>query len=398
MVIHYSYLVLFLGIISFIVVLAVYPLVLRIARVKKIYDNPDERKLQREPIPLLGGLAIFIGIFFGFTIVLSMWFKWQSLFMLVAIFFLMCIGIWDDRKNLSPTLRFIMEIFIVTGLILVSGNMVDEFGGVFGIYKLNLWIAYPLSVIAGVGIINSINLIDGIDGYSSGYIFMICLIFGLVFLFSHIYALASICFISAGAIMPFYIHNVFGKKTKMYIGDGGTLMLGTLITSLTFSLLRHDSLCYNIAEKHNIGLIAFSLAILSIPVFDTLRVMTQRLINKKSPFYPDKNHLHHLFIDLGFSHVGTTFVILTINILIILAWFVSWLLGGNPTIQLLVVIISGFISTFVLYPYMKVQKRRNTALYNIVHKYAELSHVGNSKFWLWMQKLTDGDLFAAGKY
>ena len=395
--VHYVWLALALALIAAIVSHLVYPFVLRIARVRHFYDNPDARKLQREPVPVLGGPVVFAGICVGTMIVLTLWFDTKPLIMLGGMAILMAVGMWDDKRGLNSLLRFGIEILVVVTLILVSGNMIDQFGGVFGLYQLPVAAAMPISIIAGVGIINAINLIDGVDGYSSGYIMLASILFSVLFTAARIYGLAFTCAIVAGALLPFFLHNVFGQKTKMFIGDGGTLMLGTLMTSLVFSVLRHQSMCYPWAQQHNIGLVAFCLAVLAIPVMDTLRVMTRRILHGTSPFHADKTHLHHLFVDMQFSHVGATLALLTIEILIMLSWLLAWLLGGSAMTQLLVVILVGGTLTCILYPFMRWHQRRDSALWQAACRLGRRTHIEGSAFWNWMQKAVDGDLFAEGK-
>ena len=395
-IIHYVWLSLVLAFVSFIVSYWVYPLALRMARVWKFYDNPDARKLQRKPVPVLGRPVVYMGILLGTIIVATMMFSWKPIVMLGGMFALMCVGMVDDKKGLNAILRFVIEIAVVSGVILLSGNMIDQFSGALGLYQLQWYVAFSLSVVAGVGIINSINLIDGVDGYSSGYICMACLMFGVLFLEAQIYGLGFTCFITAGAVLPFFLHNVFGKKTKMFMGDGGTLMLGTLMTSIVFSVLRKESMCTSLANEHNVGLVAVCLAILAIPVFDTLRVMASRILKGYSPFKADKTHLHHLFVDMGFSHVWTTFTILCLDFFIVLGWFLTWLIGVPPTWQLLVVVLLGFLTTFVFYPFMRWHERHHTTLWAKMCSFGKRTDMKDTAFWQWMQKFVDGDLFIDG--
>lgn len=394
--IHYVWLGIIMAIVAFIVSYAMYPTVLRAARVWKIYDNPDARKLQRYPIPVLGGVTVYFGIIISLSILLSIWFEIKIVLLMLAATCLLLVGVWDDKKKLSVAFRFLVEIAIVLVLVFVNGSMIDSFHGLWGVEKLPVWVAYVLSVITGVGLINSINLIDGVDGYSSGYSIMSCLMFALLFYVARIPGMAIICLVCTGALFPFFLHNVFGKKTKMFIGDGGTLMIGTLMTSFVFSILKNSSACTNL-YNHNINLIALTLAILCVPIFDTLRVMSMRMIRGKSPFKPDKTHLHHLFIDYGFSHVGTTINILCMNILVVLSWLISWVAGANLEIQLYVVILMGILITFVYYSIGRHLERKNNGTYRRLCNIAKKSHIEESRFAVWMQKLVDDELFSEGK-
>ena len=394
--IHYVWLGIIMAIVAFIVSYAMYPTVLRAARVWRIYDNPDARKLQRYPIPVLGGVTVYFGIVISLSILLSIWFEMKIVMLMLAATCLLLVGVWDDIKKLSVAFRFLVEIGVVLVLVFGNGSMIDSFHGLWGVEMLPLWLAYLLSIITGVGIINSINLIDGVDGYSSGYSIISCLMFALLFYVARIPGMAIICLVCTGGLLPFFLHNVFGKKTKMFIGDGGTLMIGTLMTSFVFSILKSSSACMHLYE-HRVNLIALTLAILCLPVFDTLRVMSIRMIRGNSPFKPDKTHLHHLFIDYGFSHVGTTIHILCLNILVVLIWLVSWVAGANIELQLYIVILMGVLITFVLYSVGRYLERKQSDVYRHICSYGAKSHIENGRFGIWMQKLVDDELFSDGK-
>lgn len=394
--IHYVWLGVVLFFVAFITVWMAFPSVLRMARVWKMYDNPDARKLQRKPVPVLGGVAVYIGILMGTAILLCIGYNKTLVLMLVAMTILLAVGVIDDRKNLPACLRFVLEIGVVAVIASVNGNIIDNLHGLWGVYELPTWVAYLLSIVAGVGIINAINLIDGVDGYSSGFAMMACLLFGIIYYLARVPGMAIVCLIVMGSVVPFFLHNVFGKKTKMFIGDGGTLMLGTLMTAFVFSILKEDSVCARL-ETTGFGLIPFCLAVLSVPVFDTLRVMFGRMLRRTSPFKPDKTHLHHLFIDLGFSHIGTTMVILLMDALVVAAQVAAWALGAGMEMQLYVVVALGILVTLGFYVFTNRQMRGGTMIYRAMQRQGRMSHIETTKFWEWMRKLVDDELFIEGR-
>ena len=159
--------------------------------------------------------------------------------------------------------------------------------------------AIPFSIFAGVGTINAVNMIDGVDGYSSGYAMLACLCFAIAFHASWTPGMVCLTMIAGGALLPFFLHNVFGIRSRMFIGDGGTLMLGMLLTALAFSALSSRVGIGQLGEE-GVCIPAFILAVGCIPIFDAVRVMFVRIIHGKSPMKADKSHLHHLFIDMGF--------------------------------------------------------------------------------------------------
>lgn len=337
-----------------------YPVIYRFAQKHKIVDNPNQRKLQKHPVPLLGGYAIALAMIMP-IIVSALTLDWTRWYITVVfIIFALIIGLLDDIYELSARMRFGVEIILVGLYILLSHSMIGNIYGLWGIEHMSLWIAVPLSIVAGVGIINSINLIDGIDGYSSGFGILGCSLFGIFFISIREWALASFMLIVAAAIVPFFCYNVFSKKKKMFIGDGGTLMIGAIMTVTIFHILSPNSIGTEFVQK-GMGLVAFCLAVVCIPVFDTVRVMCERILRRTSPFTADKTHLHHLFLEHQFSHLQTTFFILCINLLIVGIWYVSYRLALNIDIQLYIVVGLGILSTFGLSTYLRRKNKHKSS-------------------------------------
>ena len=357
--------ILITAIIAFVGTLWIHPKILKIAILKNIVDNPDARKLQRNPIPVLGGLAVFFGMIIGVCSSQAM-FNTPSVFMLMAAMLIMLyLGTIDDVLGLTPTMRFVIEILVVLWLIYVNEASISSLWGVFGINGIPAWVAVPLTVFAAVGIINAINLIDGVNGLSSGFCFMASVLFAIAFYLSGNEKMTIVAAAAAGAIVPFFLHNVFGNKTRMFIGDGGTLTIGIMMSMFVISILTKGSDSGALAKK-GFGLVPFTLSVLAIPVFDTLRVMSTRIMKGKSPFSPDKTHLHHMFIDIGFTHIGTTVSILTLNFLVVAVWFISCLIGAPVEIQLLIVLLMGISATFLFYMYAEKQlEKQGKGLQNL---------------------------------
>lgn len=212
----------------------------------------------------------------------------------------------DDIMGLSPRARLVIEVVTVLGLIYADGGCIDTFHGLWGIHDFSWWIAVPLTVFAGVGIINAVNMIDGVNGLSSSLCTTCFVLYGIVFMRAGDVANAVLAFSMAAALIPFMVHNIFGLKSRMFIGDAGTMVMGILMIWFTICLLRSDSPYSYYESANNVNLIAFALAVLCVPVFDTVRVISMRMLKKKSPFHPDKTHLHHVFINVGVSHFITT--------------------------------------------------------------------------------------------
>ena len=336
----------------------IYPIIYRYAQAKNIVDAPNHRKLQKKPIPLLGGVVIALAMIFP-TLIYDFYTTSGSLHVpILFVCMLLVVGVLDDIYNLSVVFRFVIEIAIVGLYIWITPEMINNLHGLWATQQIPITIALILSILAGVGIINSINLIDGIDGYSSGFGIVSCTLFAIVFLLSGNRLLGGMLIITAAAIIPFFCYNVFSTNKKMFIGDGGTLMIGAILTMAVFQLLSTESPCKEWVDK-DMGVVAFCLAVMCIPVFDTLRVMLERICRKVSPFAADKTHLHHLFLEHNMTHLQTTCTILVINLLIVGIWWLSWKLGASIDMQLYIVIALGILSTIGLGTILRKTKKNN---------------------------------------
>lgn len=373
---------------SFVGTLWMHPKILKIAILKNLVDNPDARKLQRNPVPVMGGIAVFFGIAIGLCSSQAMFNSANTFMLISAMLVMLYVGTIDDIIDLSPTIRFAIEIIVIAWLMYASSSSINCFWGLWGVSTIPQWVAYALTIFASVGIINAINLIDGVNGLSSGFCFMSSVLFAIFFYTTGDQVMTTLALSAAGAIIPFFLHNVFGQSTKMFIGDGGTLVIGTMMAMFVMNILDTNYGSTVLAAK-GMGLIPFTLAVLSIPVFDTLRVMSTRILNKKSPFHPDKTHLHHMFIDLGYSHIGTTISILTLNFLIVAIWFLSYKLGASIDVQLYIVVTISILSTFVLYWFAKRQIEHEGKCLKIFKAIAKVLHIEKKGIWYTVQRIID---------
>ena len=168
------YLILAVFLLAIVVAWLVYYPVVNYAKRHNIYDNPDARKLQRVPIPVLGGVVVFVGALVA-TCIACIFYDCSVLIPIeIAMLLMLVVGTWDDIKNLTPQFRLLVEVIVCVALIWVNDYSINDLHGLWGIDMLSPWIAYPLTVLTMVGIINAVNLIDGVDGLSSGICIMAC--------------------------------------------------------------------------------------------------------------------------------------------------------------------------------------------------------------------------------
>ena len=366
--------------VSFVTTALVYRHVLRICIEKDITDKPCSRKLQQAPVPVLGGVAVFIGMLAA-MIVGAIVSGISGLYPVACIMALMlCVGVADDILGLTPVSRLVLEIAAVLALIYTTGCCIGDFHGLWGIGQLPGWLAVCLTVFAGVGIINSVNLIDGVNGLCSGYCIFACTAFGVYSLLSGDSQTATLAFACIGALFPFLCHNVFGQTSKMFIGNGGTLLMGTVMVYFVISRIHGAEIPSEIP---------FTLAVLSIPVFDTVRVMGARMLKSRSPFSPDKGHLHHLLFSIHFSHVGTTLTEILFGATVTAAWWISKSLGATADVQLYIVMALGFCFTSGIYGLVEHIRKHCPKFFVAFCRLGDLTHFGHSRWWLKIRKVMD---------
>ena len=380
------------SVLAVIAVKMIYFKVLVLAKSKNLVDNPDARKLQKRPVPILGGVAVYFGFIFA-TFMGSAAMTYLEMTPVVSVLpvvlslsVMLYVGAMDDLLGLTPTTRFMVEILSVLAMIYMSGGCIDSLHGQWGIGSYSWYVAVPLTVFASVGIINAINMIDGVNGLSSGLCITCCCMFGVAFLYAHDVVNAMLAFVMAGALVPFVLHNVFGNKSKMFIGDAGTMMLGMLMSWFVICLLRSDGRLVYTVSMYHFNMVALAIAILSVPVADTLRVMTARVVHGFSPFRPDKTHLHHIFIRVGVSHVVTAISEILIDVFIVFIWYVATVhFHAGLDMQLYVVVCAAMVFVWGTYYFVNWHADRQTRFMNWLTHISLATQVGDRRWWLYMQ-------------
>lgn len=305
------------------------PQILLIAFRKKLFDEPDGRKIHHSTVPRLGGIAFEHVILFSFFILLvldinsgryllSNELQSHTLELSVSVcslILLYLVGIADDLVGVKYRAKFVVQITCGI-LFLVGGLSVSDCHGIFGIHQLPSFLSIPFSIIMVVFIINAINLIDGIDGLASGLSGVALLFYTYIFyqLGEYLYALISIT--TLGTIIPFFYYNVFGnpeKHRKIFMGDSGSLTIGLILCLLSFKIANLDMSLHPETSVYNPLVLAF--IPLMIPCMDVVHVFIHRVRHHKNPFLPDKNHIHHKLLRMGMSQRSSLLLILVLSAL-----------------------------------------------------------------------------------
>lgn len=290
------------------------PNILIISLRKRLFDVPDERKVHKRPIPRLGGVTFFPVILFSlcvFTAVRLMTghgpadtsttdLVCEFLFLTGGLTLLYIVGIADDLIGVRYRKKFLVQI-ISAAMFPLSGLYINNFYGLFGIYLIPAEVGILLTMLLVVFITNAINLIDGIDGLASGLSMVALLVFGVLFVHFRMWSYAMLAFVTVGVIIPFFSYNVFGSADlgrKIFMGDTGSLTLGYILSFfvIKYCMYEPDML---LTMKTSPVLVSFS--VLMVPCLDVIRVVLRRVRNKRALFMPDKTHIHHKFLAMGFS-------------------------------------------------------------------------------------------------
>lgn len=289
------------------------PRILMISLRKKLFDIPNERKIHKYAIPRLGGVSFFPAILLSCCIVLALrnlmgypistersaYVLPECLFLICGLVLLYLTGIADDLMGVRYRQKFVIQI-ICACFFPIAGLWTNNLYGLFGIYVLPFWIGMPFTVLIVVFITNAINLIDGIDGLASGLSCITLFVFGFLFINKGLWTYGMISFSTFGVLVPFFYYNVFGsaeRARKIFMGDTGSLTLGYILSFLAIKYSQNNLEVTSYTE--GAFLIAFSTLI--IPAFDVIRVVIVRIRNGQNPFEPDKNHIHHKFLAMGFT-------------------------------------------------------------------------------------------------
>lgn len=300
---------------SFLVAVFAVPSIITVAHRKRLLDEPSERRVHVSLTPRLGGLAIFAGFFTSIMIFGTLNNGIQHL--LAGCFILFFIGIKDDITSVSAFKKFFIQI-LAAGIVMFMGDIrISSFQGIFGVYNLEYGVSYMFTFLVIIGITNAINLIDGLDGLAGSIIMLSSLAFGTVFYLNGNYDYAMVSLGLTGGIMGFLRYNVY--KAKIFMGDTGSLISGFVISVLAIKFVEYRSIESSPAA---------AIAILILPLFDTIRVFALRIMNGLSPFRPDKNHIHHAVLNLGMNNVNTLLILMSANLACIAFVFLFHSLGN----------------------------------------------------------------------
>jgi UDP-N-acetylmuramyl pentapeptide phosphotransferase/UDP-N-acetylglucosamine-1-phosphate transferase len=325
------------------------PQILTISFRRNLFDEPNERKIHKNKVPRLGGIAFMPAIFLSVALLAGVdtvcgWHRLVTdmslngvslLFSFAAITTIYLLGEADDLIGVRYRAKFVVQI--LCALMLIAGGLwIDNFHGFLGVHEVAWWVGMPITVLVIVFIINAINLIDGIDGLASGLSGCAMFIFGYVLFRMEAYSFSILAFATFGVLVPFFYFNVFGdanKQHKIFMGDTGSLTVGLIISILALRLLHVDGWLSGTAYDGNVLIV--TVAPLMIPCLDVVRVYLGRVRHGRNPFLPDKTHIHHKLLAAGMSQRRAMEAIVTASVVLSLIFI---LLSKSVDVNLLVAV------------------------------------------------------------
>lgn len=337
---------------SFSLTYLVIPSIIRVASIKHLYDVPGDRRVHEEPVPRLGGIAIFAGVVLSITLWTPFNVFADLQYILCALVIIFLLGIRDDIYDVSAIYKMVGQLMASCILVFKANIRLTSMYGILGIYEIPELVSYSLSIFTIIVIINAFNLIDGINGLSGSITVLTTGTMGIWFLLIDRLEIAILAFSLAASCIAFLKYNF--TPAKIFMGDTGSLLNGTVCSILTIKFIElHKELPNSFYAFKAVPAVA--IGILILPLYDTLRVFTMRILRGRSPMTPDRNHIHHLLIDSGLSHMQATGILVAVNALFI---FMAWSLQEVGTLNLLIIILAiATLLTGLLF--IIVRKRRS---------------------------------------
>jgi UDP-GlcNAc:undecaprenyl-phosphate GlcNAc-1-phosphate transferase len=303
-------------------VLYIIPHTVYVAHQKRLSTPIVDRSSHSTRTPAFGGVSIFLSLVVSISVIEIFNYERSGYNIIAALTLMFIVGLRDDLVDSKPKGKLLGQIISCSLIVFSNSFQIENLHGFLGIYHLNPFISYSLSLFFLLAVINAFNLIDGIDGLAGSVGILIFGSYGAHFLLIQDYFFFLLAIGSIGSLLGFLRYNLSRGRMKIFLGDCGSLVVGLLIGILSLRYLTENNIyaasTYGLLENKFMALFY----VLFIPIFDTTRVIFVRLLQGKSPFEADKNHLHHVLIKRGFSHRRSSFILACSNFLIILMYIV----------------------------------------------------------------------------
>ncbi|MEI6886474.1 MAG: MraY family glycosyltransferase [Bacteroidota bacterium] len=329
--------------VAFLITFFFVPITARIAKDKGIVAHENGRTSHKGNVPTMGGLAVFSGFYISVLLFVDDSNLRELNYLIAGSFLILLTGMKDDMAGISARKKLIIQIISACIIIFWANLRFTSLQGFLGIYEINYFWSVTITLITIVGLTNCFNLIDGIDGLAAGVSSVSLVAMGLWFGFVNQHELMMISFILASALLSFIPYNVYGHTNKIFLGDTGSLTIGFIIAYL---VLKFNQVNLSLPPEYVLkSAPAISIAIVFVPLFDTIKVFILRIFKGKHPFTPDKQHAHHTLLCLGLSHAQTSMYLVGLNAAFIFVAFGASSLG--TTALFFVLLVQGVIVFFI---------------------------------------------------
>jgi UDP-GlcNAc:undecaprenyl-phosphate/decaprenyl-phosphate GlcNAc-1-phosphate transferase len=322
------------------------PLIHATAFINGLFAGLNGRTSHTHPIPLFGGVAVFVAFCLTTITIGASYFDSKFIYAIAGMMIMFIAGVKDDLTISKPKKKLLGQLLSIFYIVVLGDIRITSLHGFLNIDTIPYFVSLPLTVFVLLVITNGFNLIDGIDGLASGTAIMISVILGIWFYMAGNIHYSLMCSALAGGTSAFFYFNVFNKRRKLFLGDGGSLILGLILGMMIVRFVQTEPFVTGLASVNSAPALAISL--FALPLFDTLRVFTVRIAQGKSPFHADRQHLHHYLLELGFTHLQATLTLVSCNfILIILSYLLQDI--GILLLTLVLLGLSLLLSQFLLY-------------------------------------------------
>lgn len=305
---------------GFVITYYLTPVIMNVVKILRLFEKRNERSSHNQMVPSFGGISFFIVFVLALSFAEQFFITGRAYYMIPAALIIFMIGLKDDLTGVGPRNKIIGQILATTLLFLSSDFQITQLYDFIGIYDISIWISIPLAFAVVIFFINAYNLIDGIDGLSSSLATFYFVFFAILYYYRQDYTMMMVCMAFVGMFMAFLRYNLSSDK-KIFMGDTGSMFIGFIISAFVIEIMASDYPTYikNIPPNNLPHLL---IGMLYIPVFDSIRIFIARASEGKSPFAPDRTHIHHLLMDYhGWNHRKTASTIVVINIgICLLVW------------------------------------------------------------------------------
>lgn len=328
---------------AFLVTFLVLPVIIKYSHKKNLGDVPGRRKIHKKVTPSLGGIAIFL----GFAMASMFWMdftQWDSVrFVMASLLIVFIIGVRDDLVPFRALHKLLGQIVAVI-ILLFSGVHIASLYGFLGVNEIPMAVGYTLTAFTIIVITNSFNLIDGLDGLAGSVGLIALVAFGTWFYLADDFVFGLFSFSMAGGLLAFLVFN--WEPSEIFMGDTGAMVIGMLLAIMAIHFMNVNN---SLPEFHAVKFsasIASAAAFIIVPLADTLRIIVLRLSKGKSPFSPDKSHIHHAIMRLGVTHSRTAMILALVNASFI---FLSFMLRGyGDKIMIPLIIVISLVLSIIL--------------------------------------------------